>query len=155
MNSFSEFLKVVNSWSVWAEDMCDYFENKSGSCASCPCIKVDDSEEKCLLNLANWLKGIQFEEWAHKLVEDATYLHKPGTDWETERRQLIENCDRLAAENCQLEIQMDELKKNGLENQILRDRLTKETLANLEMQIALDLHEIYAKEREENVYSEC
>lgn len=154
MSSFSEFLKVANSWAVWASDMCDYFEDESGHCGSCPCTKVDGSEEKCLLSFSNWLKGIQYEEWAHKLIEDVTYPYKPNADWETERRLLMENCDRLAAEVCQLEIQIDELKKNGIENQILRNRLTKETLANLEMQIAIDLHEIYAKEREEDVYSE-
>ena len=64
----------------------------------------------------------------------------------------MENCDRLAAENCQLEIQIDELKQKVAENQVLRKRLTEEILANLEMQIAMDLREIYSEEIE-NVHS--
>ena len=156
MSSFKGFLEAANKWAVWAAEMCDYFEDESGSCASCPCTKVDDSEEKCMLNLSNWLQGIQYDDWAQKLTEDANYLHKPNTDWESERRQLMETCDHLAAENCQLAEEIESMKKATLENQVLRTRLTQETLSNLEMKIALDLQELYQEERERNadIYSE-
>ena len=156
MNSFSEFLKVANSWAAWAAEMCDVFEAKSGSCAGCPDVKIGDDDERCLLNLSNWLRNIQYDEWAQKLIEDANYLHKPNTDWENERRQLIENCASLAAENCQLTEEIESMKNAALENQVLRTRLTQETLSNLEMKIILDLQELYREDRERNadIYSE-
>lgn len=156
MNGFNDFLKVANNWAVWAADMCDHFEDKNGGCTGCPGVKVDDNDEKCLMNLSNWLKGIRYDDWAQKLIEDANYLHNPNIAWETERRQLIENCDRLAAENCQLTEEIDSMKKAALENQVLRTRLTQEALSNLEMKIMLDLQELYREDRERNadIYSE-
>ncbi len=156
MSDFSVFLRIVNDWANWAASMCDHFEDECGHCTSCPCAKVGDDDGKCLLNLSNWLKGIQCDDWAQKLIEDANYLHKPNTDWEDERRVLMETCDHLAAENCQLVEEIESMKKAALENQILRTRLTQETLTNLEMKIALDLHELYQEEKERNadIYSE-
>lgn len=156
MSSFKVFLKEINDWAVWAANLCDHFEDESGNCHNCPCVKIGDENGRCTLNLSNWLKGIQYEEWAQKLIEDANYLNKPNIAWETERRQLIENCDRLAAENCQLTEEIESMKKAAFENQVLRTRLTQEALSNLEMKIMLDLQELYREDRERNadIYSE-
>lgn len=141
--TIDQLLEVIAKYREAAEKMCSNF--CSQFCEICPFVEYDI----CLGDLSDFFSDLIEADWYPvKPKEDAENLQQ-------ERRVLMEYCDRLAAENCQLEIQMDELKKNGLENQILRERLTKETLANLEMQIALDLHEIYAKEREENVYNEC
>lgn len=143
MSSFSEFLKMANRWAVWAENMCDYFEDEyDGHCPGCPCAKVDCDDGICILSLSNWLKEVQYNDWAQKLIEDANYLHKPNTDWETERSQLMETCDRLAAENEEFKHQISEMEKAALENQVLRTHLTQEALANLEMKIMLDLQKI-------------
>ena len=151
MSSFNDFLNAANSWAVWAADMCDYFEDEhDGCCKDCPCIKIDNDDGGCLLNLSNWLKDVKYNDWAQKIIEEADYLHKSDTDWEAERRQLMETCDRLAAENGQLNEEIESMKKAALENQVLRTRLTQETLSNLEMKIALDLQELYQEERERN-----
>ena len=141
--TIDQFLEQVAKYREVAGKMCNKFCPQD--CNKCPFFEY----ELCLSNFSEFFSDLTEADW---------YPVEPKEDaesWQHERRVLMENCDRLAAENCQLEIQMDELRKNGIENQVLRERLTKETLANLEMQIALDLHEIYAKEREENVYSEC
>jgi hypothetical protein len=144
MSSFSEFLEVANRWAVWAADMCDHFEDEhDGCCRGCPCTKVGGDDGRCLLYLSNWLKEVQYNDWAQKLIEDANYLHKPNTDWETERSQLMETCDRLAAENEELKRDIANLKHKDIENRVLRNKLTQEVFANLEMQIVLDTQEFY------------
>lgn len=144
MSSFSEFLKAANNWAAWAEDMCDYFEDEhNGCCRNCPCAKVDCDDGICILSLSNWLKQIQYNDWAQKLIEDVNCLHEPNSDWETERRQLMETCDRLAAENEELKRDIAKLEHKDIENRVLRNKLTQEVLTNLEMQIVLDTQEFY------------
>lgn len=139
--TIEQFLELVAKYRETVEKMCSNF--CSQFCEGCPFGAYD-------------ICFGDFSEFFGDLIEADWYPVKPkenAESWQQERRVLMENCDRLAAENCQLEIQIDELKKNRVENQILRNRLTEETLANLEMKIAIDLHEIYVKEREEDVYS--
>ena len=156
MSSFKAFLVELNDWAAWAANLCDYFEDESGDCHNCPCVKISDDSSRCVLNLSNWLKGVQYADWAQKLIDEANYMSVKNEHWEAERRQLMETCDHLAAENCQLTEEIGSMKKAALENQVLRTRLTQETLTNLEMKIALDLHELYQEEKEKNadIYSE-
>ena len=141
--TIDQFLKLVAKFHEETEKICNWF--CSQDCDNCLFTDYD-------------ICFSDFSEFFGDLIQADWYPVEPKENvesWQHERRLLMENCDRLAAENCQLEIQIDELKKNGIENQILRNRLTEETLANLEMKIAIDLHEIYAKEREEeDVYNE-
>lgn len=143
MSSFKDFLKEVNGWANRLGNLCDYLEEQVGSCKACPGSKLDDDDEICVLSLSNWLKGIQYNDWAQKLIEDANYLHKPDTNWETERSQLMETCDRLAAENEELKHDIAKLEHKDVENRVLRNKLTQEVFANLEMQIVLDTQEFY------------
>ena len=144
MSSFNDFVEEVNSWIAWAENMCDYFKDEYNGCdRNCPCTKVDDEYHRCLLSLSVWLKTIRYGDWAKKLIEDADCLHEPNINWETERSQLMEICDRLTAENDELKRNIAKLEHKDIENRILRDKLTQEVLTNLEMQIVLDTQEFY------------
>ena len=143
MSSFSEFLTEVNRWAKRLNELCDYFEDQAGSCDDCPGAKLENDDDICILSLSNWLRSIEYNDWAKKLIEDANYLHKPNTDWETERSQLMETCDRLAAENEELKRDIANLKHKDIENRVLRNKLTQEVFANLEMQIVLDTQEFY------------
>lgn len=141
MSSFKNFLIEVNGWAKRLDKLCEYFEDQTGSCEDCPGSELGD--DICILSLSNWLKQIQYYDWAQKLIEDANYLHEPSSDWETERRQLMETCDRLAAENEELKRDIAKLEHKDIENRVLRNKLTQEVFANLEMQIILDTQEFY------------